>query len=86
MGQFEKLMFSILSGSKDRDIRFDDLCRVLESCGFQSRVKGSHHIYTHDDVQEIINIQPDGSYAKPYQVKQVRQVVVKYRLGGNINA
>jgi hypothetical protein len=43
---------------------------------------GDHHIFTHEGVIEIINIQPKGSHAKPYQVRQVRNIILKYRLGG----
>ena len=45
------------------------------------RVRGSHHIFNLDGVDEILNIQPRGSMAKPYQVKQVRGVIIRYRLG-----
>jgi hypothetical protein len=40
----------------------------------------SHRIFSKEGVEEIINIQPDGAQAKPYQVKQVRDIMVKYRL------
>ena len=50
--------------------------------GFEKRIKGSHHAFSKDGVEEIINIQPSGSKAKPYQIKQVRAVVVKYKLSG----
>ena len=46
------------------------------------RTKGSHHIFTRDGIPEILNLQPKGSEAKPYQVKQVRNVILKYRLAG----
>ena len=49
--------------------------------GFEERIKGSHHIYTKEGVIEILNFQPKGSKSKPYQVKQVRQVILKYKLG-----
>ena len=65
----------------DRNFRFDDLCRLLDQFGFQSRVAGSHRIYHRSDVEEIINLQPQGSLAKPYQVKQVRNLVIKYKIG-----
>ena len=51
--------------------------------GFGYRVRGDHFIFTKDGVEEIINIQPDGSKAKAYQVKQVRGVILKYQLGGD---
>ena len=53
--------------------------------GFVVRIKGDHFIYTRNDVDEIINIQPKGNKAKPYQVKQVRNIILKYQLGGNLN-
>jgi hypothetical protein len=52
------------------------------SLGFEKRIKGSHHVFSKDGIEEIINIQPSGSKAKPYQVKQVRAIVVKYKLSG----
>jgi predicted RNA binding protein YcfA (HicA-like mRNA interferase family) len=51
--------------------------------GFQERIRGSHHIFSKDGVEEILNVQPRGAQAKPYQVKQVRSVIVKYKLGGS---
>ena len=84
MGQYEKLFLSILSGTQDRNILFADLRAVLDRLGFQCRIKGDHFIYTKDGVEEIINIQPVGNKAKPYQVKQVRNIILKYQLGGDI--
>ena len=85
MSQYEKLLLSILSGTKDKSILFADLQTVLDRLGFQCRIKGDHFIYTKDGVEEIINIQPVGNQAKPYQVKQVRNVILKYQLGGDIH-
>lgn len=85
MSQYEKLLLSILSGTRDKGILFTDLRAVLDRLGFQCRIKGDHFIYTKDDVEEIINIQPVGNKAKPYQVKQVRNVILKYQLGGDIH-
>ena len=81
MGKFDKLLVEILSGRHDKSIRFSELANLLKTLGFSERIKGSHHIYYREGVDEILNIQPDGSQAKPYQVKQVRNVIVKYRLG-----
>ena len=72
MGQFEKILIKILCGTKDKDIAFFDLCKVLTTFGFEERIKGSHHIFFKDGIEEIINIQPIDSKAKPYQVKQIR--------------
>lgn len=85
MSQYEKLLLSILSGTRDKGILFTDLRAVLDRLGFQCRIKGDHFIYTKDGVEEIINIQPVGNKAKPYQVKQVRNVILKYQLGGDIH-
>lgn len=85
MSQYEKLLLSILSGTQDRNMLFADLQTVLDRLGFQCRIKGDHFIYTKDGVDEIINIQPVGNKAKPYQVKQVRNIILKYQLGGNIH-
>jgi hypothetical protein len=43
-------------------------------------VKGNHHILWKEDVAEILNLQPRGTAAKAYQVKQVRSVIVRYKL------
>ncbi len=82
MGKLEKALWQILSGNSDQNISFSDLTHVLESLGFQKRIKGSHHLFSKEGVDEIINIQPAGDKAKPYQVKQVRAVMVKYQLIG----
>jgi hypothetical protein len=57
----------------------DDL-HVLKKMGFQERIKGSHHICYRDGVEEIINLQPKARKAKPYQVRQVRNLILKYKL------
>ncbi len=85
MSQYEKLLLSILSGTKDKSILFTDLRTVLERLDFQCRVKGDHFIYTKDGVEEIINIQPTGNKAKPYQVRQIRNIILKYQLGGDLH-
>jgi hypothetical protein len=76
----ESVLVRILRGSSDAGIRFDDLRGVLRRLGFEERIKGSHHIFTRDGVKEILNLQPKGSMAKAYQVKQVRRVLVQYKL------
>ncbi len=81
MAQDEKLLERILHGASDANIPFEKMCRLLRKLGFDERTKGSHHIFTKEGVQEIINLQPKGAKAKPYQVKQVRQLILKYKLG-----
>lgn len=85
MSQYEKLLRAIMSGTQDKNMLFSDLQTVLDRLGFQCRIKGDHFIYTKDGIEEIINIQPVGSKAKPYQVKQVRTVILGYQLGGALN-
>jgi predicted RNA binding protein YcfA (HicA-like mRNA interferase family) len=81
MGRYTKLKQKILSGSADTNVEFSHLCQLLTRLGFEERVKGSHHIFTRDGMEDILNLQPKAGKAKPYQVKQVRNILVKYRLG-----
>jgi hypothetical protein len=81
MGKYEKLIQKILSTTSDKNINFTDLCKLLIRLDFKERIKGDHHIFIREDVEEIINIQPRGSKAKPYQVKQIRNLIIDYRLG-----
>ena len=86
MSQFEKNLLAILCGTQDRNIFFSDLRSVLDRLGFQCRTRGDHFIYTKSGVEEIINLQPlPGNKAKPYQVKQVREIILEYQLGGTIH-
>ena len=81
MGKYTDLLFRILAGKSDANIPFSELRHLLIRLGFHERIKGDHHIFTKDGLEEILNLQPQGSKAKPYQVKQVRNVIVKYQLG-----
>ena len=81
MGRYSKTLESVLSGTADANIRFADLVQLLLRLGFVERVRGDHHIFTRQDVDEILNLQPKGSMAKPYQVKQVRNVILGNQLG-----
>lgn len=81
MGKYEKLRQKILQGTSDSNVNFSDLCQLLSRLGFEVRVKGDHHIFTKDNIEEIINIQPQSSKAKSYQVKQIRKLLIKYYLG-----
>lgn len=81
MTKREKIIAKILSGVSDTDIPFSGLCQTLRSLGFQERIRGSHHIFYRDDIEEILNLQPKGDLAKPYQVKQVRGIILCYKLG-----
>jgi len=76
-----KTLRLLLSGTADAAIRFDDLCQLLESLGFEKGVRGNHHLFRKSGVEEKINLQRAGAQAKPYQVKQVRSVILKAKLG-----
>ncbi len=76
-----KILQKVLSGLADRNIRFKDMRKLLNELEFFERIKGDHHIFYKEGIEEIINLQPlkDGK-AKAYQVKQVRMIIFKYKL------
>lgn len=76
----EKILEKLLRGESDASIRFDDICHLLQTKGFRMRVSGSHHIFTKSGVMERINLQREGSKAKPYQIRQVRKILAQYKL------
>lgn len=82
MGRYDNLLERILRGRSDANIRFDDLCQLLRQLGFDERIRGSHHIFRKQGMEEKINLQRDDDKAKVYQVRQVRRVILKYQLGG----
>jgi len=82
VAKYDDLLARILRGTSDANIPFPQLRHLLRRLGFEERIRGDHHIFTKAGVEEILNLQPKGSKAKPYQVKQVRGVIVKYRLAG----
>ena len=77
----KRILELILMGRSDANVDFNDVRRLLSVLGFVERIKGSHHIFTKEGVVEIINIQPKGNKAKAYQVKQIRNIILNYRLG-----
>jgi predicted RNA binding protein YcfA (HicA-like mRNA interferase family) len=82
MYRHDKLLERILRGTSDANIPFAGVCQLLRTLGFEERIRGSHHIFTKEGVEEILNLQPKGAKAKPYQVKQVRKVILRYKLEG----
>jgi hypothetical protein len=82
-----KLLEQLLAGRSDANISFEALRTLLGSLGFDERIRGDHHIFTKDAIAEILNLQPlPSGKAKPYQVKQVRNVILRYKLGDEPNA
>ena len=82
MPRRSKLLDQILRGTSDANIPFAGMCQLLLELGFDERIRGSHHIFTKHDVEEILNVQAKQAKAKPYQIKQLRNIIVKYKLGG----
>lgn len=80
MSKFEKLLNKLLRGTSDRNFDFDELRTLILNLGFNERISSSHHIYTKGGIDEIINIQSKQGKAKPYQVKQVRNLIIKHKL------
>ena len=81
MSRKRKRAQKLLEGAVS-DVRFTDLCQLLRQLKFEERIRGGHHIFTREGMIEILNLQPlpDGK-AKPYQVRQVREIIRKYGLG-----
>ena len=71
----------VLRGTADAGIAFVDLRHLLLALRFQERTRGSHPLFRMAGVEEKINLQSDGARAKPYQVRQVRQVILRHGLG-----
>ena len=79
MAKRAKILSKVLSGSKN--VSFSDFILLVEGFGFRlSRVSGSHHIFIHDRVKELINLQEVNRQVKPYQIKQFMSLVERYDL------
>ena len=81
MGKWARLIEQILRGTSDANIPFNDLCGILIRLGFEKRTRGSHNIFRRAGVVEKPNLQRAGKNAKPYQVRQVRDIILKYKFG-----
>lgn len=81
MGKYDKLLQKIVAGNSDSNIRFDELCQLLKRLGFEERIRGGHHIFRKKGIEEKPNLQKDGNKAKGYQVRQVKEIIIKYQLG-----
>lgn len=74
--KWDKFRETLMSGQADNNIDFRDMRRYLLHLGFVERIRGAHHIFERDDIEEIINLQPDGSQCKGYQIRQARKVLL----------
>ena len=80
MGRREKTIARILTRGVEANIPFEEVRSVLHALGFVERTRGSHHVFSKSGIEEQINLQREGANAKPYQVRQVRAVILKYHL------
>ncbi len=79
MAAARKTLQKILAGSKN--IRFEEMTRLVASFGFNPpRISGSHHIFTHPEIPELVNLQNVHGQVKPYQIRQFMKLVEKYNL------
>lgn len=79
MGKKQKLLRQILNNSKN--VSFNDIVSLIEAFGFTlSRINGSHHIYTHPNIADLVNIQNVKGKAKAYQVRQFLDLVETHNL------
>jgi predicted RNA binding protein YcfA (HicA-like mRNA interferase family) len=85
VAKHEKTIRKILSGRSDANIKFRDVYTLMLYLGFEVRIKGSHHIFRKEGVRELINIQKDGNKAKPYQIRQIRSILLEYNLTSENN-
>ena len=75
------ILKNILSALSDKNIKFSDMKKLILDLDFSERIKGSHHIFFKKGVVEIINLQSlRNGKVKAYQVKQVRNIIIKYEL------
>jgi len=80
MAGHEKLFEYVMLRRGDGNVSFAGLCQLLKRLGFNERIRGDHHIFTMPGVEEILNLQPRSGKGKPYQVSQVRNVILRYGL------
>ena len=80
MGRRRKLYDKIVGGQSDANIPFEQAVNMLKALSFDERVRGSHHIFTREGIEETINLQYVGGECKPYQVRQIRAVLKAYNL------
>ena len=80
MSKPAKTLTKILSGDSDAGIRFEDACGLLVRLGFAKRINGSHHIFTRAGIETLIDLQPRQGKCKPYQVRQIRDVLSQFNI------
>jgi hypothetical protein len=81
MGRRRKLLERLLGGRSDANIPFEQIRTLLVRKGFSERIVGSHHIFVRDEIPERLNLQISRERThKRYQVRQLRELLVRYGL------
>ena len=80
MSRYSKAYAHIMMRRSDSTVPLDEICGLMLRLGFDCRVRGDHHIFTMEGIEEIINLQPKNGMGKAYQVKQIRDLLLKYKL------
>ena len=76
----KKLLKKLAQGDL-RNVAFADMVSLITGFGFiLKRTRGSHHIFTHPALPEMINLQDVGGEAKPYQIRQFLRLIEKYNI------
>ena len=76
----KKLLIRLTSGAL-QNVSFKDMINLMNGFGFQVKnVSGSHYVFTHSDIPELLNLQEVRGEAKPYQIRQLLKLVEKYNL------
>ena len=76
----KQLLKRLAQGSL-HNVNFNDMINLVEGFGFNFvRISGSHHIYSHPNTPELVNLQSDNGEAKPYQIKQFLRLVERHNL------
>ena len=81
---FQQRIGNIFSEVKSKKPAASALCQLLFNIGFKERIKGNHYIFSKDNVDEILNLQPLKGKVKQYQLKQARNVFLKYNIGDKL--
>jgi predicted RNA binding protein YcfA (HicA-like mRNA interferase family) len=77
----ERKLLTRLAREAVTNVAFADLCNLAEGLGFElRRVSGSHHVFSHPDIPQLINLQSVRGQAKPYQIRQLMRLVERYDL------
>jgi predicted RNA binding protein YcfA (HicA-like mRNA interferase family) len=77
----ERKLLTRLARGAVTNVAFADLRNLAEGLGFElRRVSGSHHVFAHPDIPQIVNLQAVRGQAKPYQVRQLLRLVERYDL------